>query len=224
MPLWVGAHGYWIETFGSGKKGDSLTVKLYFGDYPAGERMTGKSLDKMKDINVFVTAPDGGKHQLSMQQGNEYWVGRYLAAQKGVYAITGINDTRDVQDWSKHNLGVTRPIQYLRAWYSVGNSPAISPEVDLPLDMAVQHLRKDSYVLTLYKNGVPLVLTDVIFAPYGKPEDILKTDTSGNAYFTTAKDGLYIISADWIDKTPGVFKGKQYESVRYRIDYSFYKK
>lgn len=222
VPFVVSAHGYWIETKGTGKKGDTVTIKLYFGDYPAGERMTGKSLDKMKDIDVFVTAPDGGKYQIPMQQGNEYWLGHYIAEQKGTYTVTGVNDTRAVQDWTKHNLGITRPIQYLKASDIVGRASAPGL-AGLPLDVQVEHVKKDNYELTLYKNGKPLGVSDVVFAPYGKPEDILKTDEHGKAYFTSPDTGLYIISVDWIDKTPGTFKEKPYESVRHRLDYSFYK-
>jgi len=122
LPFGVWAHGYWIETEGTHKPGAAVVVKLYFGDYVAGERLSGKTLDKMKDIKVFVTTPKGDRQQVEMKQGEHYWEGVFLPQGDGAYLLTGINDVREVQDWTKHNLGIVRPIQYLQAVYTVVRS------------------------------------------------------------------------------------------------------
>ncbi len=221
LPLTGWAHGYWIETEGTHKAKKQVTVKMFYGEYAAGERTSGTPLDKMKDITVFVTDTKGVKKQIEMKQGKDYWEGTFVPETDGVYEITGINDVRDVQDWTQHKLGVVRPIQYLKAFYQVGKKAA-SAGAPLFLDIVTKKISADSFEIGIVKDGAALASQDVTVASFGGEEQILTTDANGKAVVKLAKPALYILSVDWIDKTPGQFREKAYETVRHRLDYSLY--
>lgn len=220
-PLNLLAHGYWIELEGPHKAKETLTIKLIFGDYHLAERLTGDKLDKMKDIKVFITLPDGSKQAIAMTQQNDCWKGTFVPQTDGNYTISGINDEREVQDWTKHGLGITRPVQYLKTVYTVGKKAAEHSSGDL-FDLRIQEKAKGHYEALLTKNNTPLDTCYItVVNPAGDEEEV-KTNREGKATFTTAKPGLHVISVEWIDKMPGTFKGKEYKTVRHRMDYTLY--
>jgi hypothetical protein len=50
----------------------------------------------------------------------------------------------------------------------------------------------------------------------------LSAGKDGKATFTSVGLALYLINAEWIDKTPGKFKEKEYATVRHQLDFSLY--
>lgn len=220
LPFITTAHGYWIELQGTHKINEPVTIQLYYGEYSLGERMSGKYLDKMKDIKVYVQLADGKKTQITMQQTDSFWAGSFTPTSNGTYVITGINDVRDVQDWTKHNLGITRPVQYLKAYYTVQKHKQNKSQ--LPLDLSVKNRSKGKFELTVLKNGEPIPEQKLLIASSDDGAEEYTTDTKGKLVVTLKNIGLYIISIDWIDQTPGSFNDKQYETVRHRLDYSLY--
>ncbi|HTN46791.1 MAG TPA: DUF4198 domain-containing protein [Flavipsychrobacter sp.] len=214
--LQLSAHGYWLELQGSGKAKKPCTIKMYYGDYPVGERLSGKTLDKMKDIKVYVLTPSGEKQSVTMTQMNDFWQGSFTPQAKGRYEIIGINDEREVQDWTKHHLGITRPVQYLKTTYAVGQ--AGEQQASLFLDMRVVRMDKTNYEVTLLKQGTALPAQKLVLAEFDKGETEFTTDVNGKINIKLDNPGLYILSVDWIDYTPGSFKGKNYETVRHRLD------
>ncbi len=219
LPFTAIAHGYWLETEGPHKAKKETTVKLYFGDYTAGEKVSGKSLDKMKDIKMSVITPAGEKQSIEMKQQEAYWEGTFTPQTDGTYEITGINDEREVQDWTKHHLGIVRPIQYLKTQYQVGKkaTPAQAP---LFLDVAIAQTSAKNYEVSIRKNGAPLEAQEVLLAAYGQKERVFNTDVNGKVVFNIDNPAWYVLSTEWIDKTPGEFKQKAYKTVRHRLDVS----
>ena len=221
FPLHLLAHGYWIELEGSHKIKETLTIKLIFGDYHLAEKLAGNKLDKMKDIKVFITLPDGSKQPVDMTQQNDCWKGTFVPQTEGNYTISGINDEREVQDWTKHGLGIVRPVQYLKTVYTVGKKGAEHPSGDW-FDLRVQQKANASYEALLTKINRPLDSCYITVVDPAGEENEVKTNKEGKATFAAARPGLHVISVEWIDKTPGTFKGKEYKTVRHRMDYTLY--
>lgn len=220
-PLAAHAHGYWIELVGNHKINEAVEVRLYYGDYPEGERLQGKYLEKMKDIKVYVRQGSAEQQPITMTRTNDYWTGSFVPNIKTTYEITGINNVREVQDWTRHHLGITRPIQYLKAYYTIGKKVEAIPNT-LYLNATITPLKKRRYTITLTKDGVPLPKQEVCITAYGTDAHYPDTDENGQTTVELQKKGLYILSVDWVDKTPGTFHNKKYETVRHRLDYSFY--
>jgi hypothetical protein len=214
------AHTYWITTEGSHKINDPVQVRIWFGEYITGELMSGKSLDKIKDIRMMVRFAGQSDMPLIMTQDTGYWKGSFIPAKEGSYEIIGINDTREVQDWTKHGFGIVRPVQYLKHIYRVGTVETAQSSGSF-LDIIMQN--KDSQQqLQLFKNGKPATNTKFFISRPDGEEVPVETDEKGIARFETPIPGLYIIGFEWVDKTAGRFLGKEYTGTRYRLDASFY--
>jgi hypothetical protein len=220
-PVTLWAHGYWIEVAGNHKVKEAVTIKLFYGEYVSGERLAGNYLDKMKDIKVYVSIPGAGKQEITMKQLAGYWEGIFIPEKEGSYEISGINDKREVQDWTKHNLGIVRPVQYLKTVYQVGSatSSLVSPAF---LDIKVETTDKNKYEVKLVKNDSAFRYAKITITHPAGWEKILSADKEGKASFTSVGQALYLVSVEWIDKTPGIFKEKAYETTRHQLDFSFY--
>lgn len=220
LPFAGFSHGYWMEVQGSHKLKEAVTVRLYYGEYSSGEKLSGKPLDKMKDIKVFALAPGGTKQEIAMKQLPDYWEGSFVPETEGTYQLNGINDTREVQDWTQHHLGITRPIQYLETSYQVGS--VITKRVSASF-LNVQWKAVDGhYEISVLKNNQPLAGAELTVSLFGKQEKVLRTDKEGKASFHAETPGVYLVGTEWIDQTPGSFKEKAYQTVRHKLDYSLY--
>ncbi|MDZ7878316.1 MAG: DUF4198 domain-containing protein [Saprospiraceae bacterium] len=221
LPMLTWAHGYWLEVAGATTKGSPVTVKIFYGEYASQIREEGDKLDKMSDIKVSVIAPDGSKKDLTMTQTKTHWEGIYTPTSDGCYQVVGINDTREVQDWAKHKLGVTRPIQYLRTQFTIGN-PEQATTHDAPLFLDVRsQINTNNIELYAVKDGKPMNKTKVrVVNPDGWLQDKF-SNAVGFVNVIPNKDGLYMVEIEWIDPNPGVFKGKNYETVRHKCALTF---
>lgn len=220
-PLSLFAHGYWIETEGSHKVNEPVIIRLFFGEYTLGDRLSGSTLDKMKDIRVFVRIPGAGQQPVAMKQLTDYWEGTFIPQAEGSYEIIGINDEREVQDWNRHGLGIVRPVQYLKTVYQVG--AAVTPASSSAfLDVVVSKVDEKTYTVQGFKNNAVFASQNIVVTHPGGEETVLNTDKDGKATFTAEKAGLYLVDVEWIDTIPGQFKGKNYETVRHKLDFSLY--
>lgn len=217
LPLLTMAHGYWLETKGSGKVGEPVKVLLFYGEYASEIREKGNKLDKMVDILVSVIDPKGERVSIKMAQTETHWEGDFTANQEGNYQIIGINDTREVQDWHKHKLGITRPVQFVRTNYLVGNTELTSVKNYQFLDI-IPNRQGEFVAITAYKDGQLLPNTSIkIINPQTWEKTKVSNERGKITFLPTAK-GMYLVEIEWIDKTPGTFKGKSYETIRYKSE------
>lgn len=214
LPFLVQAHGYWLELVGNGKPGADVTVKIFFGEYENNIREKGASLAGMKEFRAYVIDPAGQQQSIALTQTETCWEGRFKPAKSGHYQVFGVNDTRDVQDWTRHGLGVVRPIEYLRADYMAGSGMAAAnakPQTDL--DVLARN-ESGQVVLTAFAKRQPLAKTKLTIQNPQGWEKTLTTDAGGVARFTPSGPGLYIVEAGQMDKTPGQYQGKDYPAIR----------
>jgi hypothetical protein len=88
--------------------------------------------------------------------------------------------------------------------------------------MNISKTAANNYEVAVTKNGKKLAEQSINIASYGGGEKAVTTDKKGKATVTLEKPGVHVLSVEWIDKTPGEFKGKKYETVRHILDYSLY--
>ncbi len=221
LPYVAFSHGYWLETEGTGKVGEEVKVYLVYGEYASDKRENGERLDKMADILVSVIAPDGQKQDLKMSQTHTRWEGGFVPLQEGVYQIIGINDSRGVQDWHKHKLGITRPVQYVRTHFVVGTTNNLSSKNIQFLDI-IPTSQGEFVAITAYLDGKPMANASIkIINPHTWEKTLLSNDR-GRVTFFPPVGGMYLAEIEWIDKTPGEFKGKAYETIRYKSETSIF--
>ena len=216
LPLLSMAHGYWIEVKSNNKMGQSVQIQLFFGEFASQMTEKGKTLDKMDDIKVCVIDEKGNKTDVLMKQTETHWEGDFTPSSNGVYQVLGINDTRGVQDWKKHNLGITRPIQYIRTTFIVGDEKNVQSQFQ-PLDVVAQK-NGEAYLLTAVKANIPFQKTKLsIINPEGWT-NVKYTNQNGEASFKPNMKGIYMVELEWIDKTEGVYKEVKYESIRHKCN------
>ncbi|MDZ7936334.1 MAG: hypothetical protein U5M51_15495 [Emticicia sp.] len=216
LPILSIAHGYWLEVQGSGKVNEPAKIQIFYGEFENQRRETGKLLDKMSEIKIFILDVQGNKTEILMSQTNTHWEGVFTPKIVGFYQIIGINDTREVQDFTKHNLGIIRPVQYLRTNYQVGelaDEQTAANALDILLKQSGENL-----MLSIWKENEAFAKTKVkIINPEGWVKEKM-TNENGKIQIKTNMKGLYLVELEYIDKTAGSFKGKPYETVRYRCE------
>lgn len=210
------AHGYWLEVVGSGKVNEAAKIQIFFGEFENQKRETGKLLDKMSEIKIYVLDAQGNKVEVPMTQTNTHWEGIFTPKTDGLFQIIGINDTREVQDFTKHGLGIVRPVQYLRTIYQVGEGAGEQSVANL-MDALVKQVG-DNIMISTWKENQTFAKTKVrIINPEGWMKEKL-TNENGKAQIKSNMKGLYLVELEYIDKIAGNFKGKNYQTVRYRCE------
>lgn len=216
LPILSMAHGYWLEVVGSGKVNEAAKIQIFFGEFENQKRETGKLLDKMSEIKIYVLDEKVGKIEVMMTQTNTHWEGVFTPKSDGLFQIIGINDTREVQDFTKHNLGVVRPVQYLRTTYQVGEGAGEQSVANL-MDALVKQVGDNIMVSTWKENQAFAKIKVRIINPEGWMKEKL-TNENGKTQTKSNMKGLYLVELEYIDKTAGNFKGKDYQTVRYRCE------
>lgn len=210
------AHSYWIDFVGQPQKNVPLEIRLYYGEYAEKKMEAGRPLDKMKDIRLWAVTPSGDSISISTQQTEAYWLAYFTPETDGEYQILGINDTRGVQNWKAHNLGIVLPKQYLRKNFTVGEVQTASAKL-LYLDTDVIQ-KGDVYQLQLFKDGKPFRSHKItIINPDGWTKQ-KTTDRMGICSFEANTPGMYLIETEWLDESPGVYKEIAYERVRHTFN------
>ena len=212
FPILVSAHGDWLEVKGSGKVGEPTKIQLVFGAYENQERVKGAKIAFLKDFTVYVMDAKGIKTTLEMTQTETCFEGTFTPTSEGLFQIIGINEVREVVDWTVHGFDVLRPTEYLRTQYVVEKSTENASEQGF-LDVIPTKMNED-IKLTAFKNkGINPKAKLTITNPEGW-EKIKFTDAKGEAIFKPNMKGMYMVEMEYLDKTAGNFKGKDYKMVR----------
>ena len=212
FPILASAHGDWIEVKGTGKVGEPAKIQLFFGAYENQERIQSPKNAFLKDFTVYVLDAKGNKNAIEMKQTETCFEGTFTPTSEGLFQVIGVNEVREVVDWTVHGFDVLRPTEYLRTQYIVGKSTDNATAQGF-LDVIPTKMN-DEIKLTAFKNKAlnpkaKLVITN----PEGW-EKVKYTDAKGEAVFKPNMKGTYMIETEFVDKTPGSFKGKEYKMVR----------
>lgn len=217
-PLLSEAHSYWLELKGSGKVGQPMTVQCFFGELENGLREKGTMLNNMKAFTASVLQPDGTTVPLTLIPAENCYQAHFTPKLAGTYQVLLVNDTRAVQDLTKHHLGIVRPRDYLRAICQVGNGP-LSANPRYYLDVIPQDIPAvgKPTVLLITKDGAAYANAPVkLTSPDGK-QTKQTADASGRLTLTPTGAGQYVVDVDFLDKTPGQYEGKDYEAIRNKM-------
>lgn len=215
LPLLTQAHSYWLELKGSGKVGEPMTVQCYFGELENGLREKADKLAGIKAFTASVLLPDGSTQPLALAPAENCYQAQFTPGQAGTYQVLLVNDTRAVQDWTNHKMGIVRPREYLRAVCQVGGG-SLSAKPVYYLDVTPQTGLAAGQPATLLvtKDGAAYANAPVkLTTPDGK-QTKQTADANGRLTLTPNGAGQYVVDVDFMDKTPGQYQGKAYQAVR----------
>ncbi len=203
------AHYLWIEHSTDGPK-------LYFGEAEAllKEKSPGK-LDSIKAPQAFVMDEKSGNYEaVSIKREAEYFA---IDHKKGASAVVIVEESLDVRDLSKNALGFAKSNYYARH-----HQPAIENSTDSPLALDVQGSKPNQ--LTVLYRGQPLKDAKLyVIAPNTWMQEH-ETNSRGMVNINTPWRGQYVVHVVHVDKTPGEFAGKKYDTLRNHLTYSFIQK
>lgn len=228
------AHFMWIETENMASPEKEHPVAVYFGEYSEFLREeTGGRLDTLDGVTLHVVDPKRVHHEIQLKKNHNSFEGTLPPCMPGRYAVTAHQAQAGVQDLTKHDIGIVKPMFYARTefvCYADGRVGERQPDPQASLDLeviplshgldlarkSVSHRLGGEIVLKILFKGNPLAARQVlVHSPIGWDKE-LHTDSQGIASFTAAWPGRYVVEVDYQEKTPGQFKEKPFEAVRHR--------
>ncbi|MCA6067872.1 hypothetical protein JI747_011825 [Chryseobacterium sp. RG1] len=215
------ADGYWLELQGSGKKGDTLMIKVRYGGVNESKERyikSGEDLNKMKDFIVTVISPAGKKSDITIQQKKDFWIGYYIPKTDGTYHVFAVDEKLPVVEREDQKQNI-KPTQYLHTTYTIGKKneqKMIMPYLNLDVN-----LKNKEAVISAYIDGKPVEKGTPLRVFLPDNQDIkLNTDENGKAVLPGLLKGQYLIRLDKTIEHEDIFEGKKYFAERHRCDYT----
>lgn len=213
-------HYLWIELGSSVKKGELQEVRIFYGEYNEGVReIRGGRLEEVAGILAWIIAPDGKQVPLTLTTEDKFYKGTFTPQVNGKYTVVAVNTVREVVDWSKHGIGIVRPVYYTYREIVVGQETAVPVNVPQEAMLRVSTAKEKNSFTIMFK-GQPLAKAKVLFHAPNEWSKELSTDENGVVTFEPLWKGHYIIECIYPEKSPGTFKGKDYEAIRHRATLS----
>lgn len=204
------AHYLWIE------QAESQHKRLYFGEVEEGLReKTGGRLDEIKGPKAWALDVGGRRHELQTARAADHFD---LGVNKSEAPVIAEESGYDVKDWSRHGIGVVKPMFYARY---APLKPAAEFTPELTLD--VLPIRKGGDTFAVYFRGRPLAEAKVtVIAPNTWMQQH-RTSTEGLVKVNAPWRGPYVLDVVYLENVPGEFKGSKYNAVRHRATLTFVK-
>jgi hypothetical protein len=229
------AHFIWIETPSENDRKKEQKAALYFGEYQEFLREeAGGRLDLVDAVKAWAIDPKGTRQALSLEKKTNHFVSTLSpSCLPGRYHILAENTEAEVQDLTKHDIGIVKPQFYARGQFFCVEDGRISErekeveqafEMDIiPISKGVNLVKGDlaprlggEVVVKVYFKKEPLAKTALlVHSPLGWDKE-MHTDSQGIASFTPLWPGQYVLELVHLEKAPGEFKGKKYNAVRHR--------
>jgi hypothetical protein len=217
--LFASAHALWIETDSRGAKGKAHSAAIYFGEYAGNERDTVAGwFSNLKDVQLFVTVPDGTKKQVALKDATDHYTGSFTPETDGAYILSVAHTVADIYGNAKIEYYATATV-----FVGAASNTALKTATHVSIVPAAEmpQSRKETPV-TVYSSGAALTAAKVVVA---SPEGWVKTtqsDQAGRAVFTPLGEGRYMLEAVLTDKTPGMHNGKPYQAVTHLVTHCVY--
>jgi hypothetical protein len=207
LPWTAGAHYLWIESSTPDQ------ARVYFGEVAEGVReKAGGRLDERDAIQARLEQVSKAARPLTLTKKEDHFS---LTNQDHAGWLIVQDLAGKVQDWSKSDIGIVKPMFYGRAAVA-GKVSATKPT--LTLDILPDP--SNPHELQVFFNQQPLPKAKVlIYAPNQWMQEF-QTDEAGKVKISTPWPGLYVLDVIYKERTPGEFEGTKYEAIRHRATFS----
>ncbi|WP_295116487.1 DUF4198 domain-containing protein [uncultured Chitinophaga sp.] len=212
--LFASAHAVWIETSFTGTKNKSQEVRVYLGEYADGVRdNVDKWFSNMKDVQLFVTAPNGDRQPVTLKANGNHLLGSFTPSADGTYTLSIAHTVATIYSENK--------IEYYATATVVTGKPSVSPlsgVTALSVVPALQTAKKQQPVpVSLFSDKQPLEKGKVeVISPLGWIKT-LYTDEKGAASFSPIEAGQYLLEASRNEKVTGTLNDKPFKSVSHIV-------
>ncbi|MEJ5055539.1 DUF4198 domain-containing protein [Sphingobacterium sp. MYb382] len=200
------AHAVWLESQPVGQKGQAHIVRVYYGEFEAGEVESIK--DWYSDLNTLtlqLTAPNGSTQPLSLVDKGDYFEATFTPAVDGVYQVFTRHATKDLGGETRYEFVAQAAVQVGKANQkgniSLGNQLTVEPKI---------FKVKDKVSILLTADGKPLADKEVAVMSATGWHKNYKTDQNGRILVETTWSGRYVVEFSNMEKNGGEWYGKNY--------------
>jgi len=214
------AHALWIETASAGSKGTAHDVKIYYGEFAAGERdVPEKWYSDVKDFSLWLVAPDGQKTKLETVAGAAFYSSSFTPEKDGVYTLMVSHEAAELGGTTKYHF-------ISSAHVAVGKTTQVDAGQNanvLKVYPENQEVFKKNKSVKLYAqlNGQPLANKSVSIASSSGWTKEFKTDSKGMIEFSPLWSGRYVAEAQHYTETNGQHNGKDFHAAWIGSTFSF---
>jgi hypothetical protein len=212
------AHALWIETPATGKVGQKLIIKVFYGEYAdLGRDSVSAWYSDVENFSLWMVGPDEQKVQLDLTRGSDYFEASFIPARNGSYTLMLSHEAKD--------LGGTTKYHFLSsAVVCVGKAAAVASQnsntLRLHAENAITPKVKQPIRMSIYLGQAAAVKKAVtVFSPTGWSKEFY-TDEKGSFEFIPLWSGRYVIEVTDTDKTPGTHHGKDFKATWRGATYS----
>ncbi len=220
------AHYIWIEAENRAEMNQEQIIKIYYGEFNEGLReIKGGRLEELEGIQSWVIDPNGQKSDLKVTKRDNYYEVRFTPSSPGKHTIMAVNTVREVVDWSKHGIGVVKPVYYASKEITVGdNVKKQLVQINEYSDMVIvpsENNDSSQPTFQLLFKGKPFAETKLFVHAPNEWSKEYKTDENGVFGFDPLWKGVYVMECIYKEEKEGVFVEKKYEAVRHRATYTY---
>ncbi|KUJ61264.1 hypothetical protein AR687_13840 [Flavobacteriaceae bacterium CRH] len=215
------ASAYWIDIKGTHKINEPVNIELCYGsmdEFGVRHRDTGKELQLAGDFRMRIIDSKGIEQELQLIIQKDCWRATFIPKNEGQYRIIGINDKHPVVDRSASGGENILPIDYISAFYNVGNLIITDYHPLQMLDLVIVS-EKEKIIIKAFYDGKPTKSGTKlrVFNPENWEKEIV-LNKDGEAVFYPTMKGLYIIRQDWIEPDSGTYQNVAFKSKRHRCN------
>jgi uncharacterized GH25 family protein len=230
------SHFIWLETPALAEVGRDHPVNLFYGEYADQlKEEAGKRLEEVNGLRAFYLDAQGKQIELKADKVTKGYTSSFRPASPGLHQMLAVNDVKEVVDFSKYDIGIVKPVYYSRAFIyakdrnsnSAPSYESVKPLHDLdilpltnPAESNTFRLNEKVKLGVFFKKAGLTKAKINVFAPNGWMKEI-DCNEKGEAECLPAWEGLYVIECIYKERTPGEYKGKNYEAIRHRAILSF---
>jgi uncharacterized GH25 family protein len=213
------AHALWIETASNGKVGQKQTVKVFYGEYVAGERdSVAKWYSDVEEFTLWLVGPDQKKTQLTLMLGVNHFEGSFTPEQNGTYTLVVSHEAKELGGTTKYHFLSTADVLVGKPKPEAQQNPNV---LQLHADDAVAaKVNKPLQLKAFLKDAPTKKKTISVFSPSGWAKELM-TNEEGVVEFTPLWAGRYVFEVTDMDKIPGLHYGKDYKATWKGATYSF---
>ncbi|MES2627571.1 MAG: DUF4198 domain-containing protein [Bacteroidota bacterium] len=206
------AHALWIETSQAGKQGVAQEIRVYYGEYAAGElEEVSKWYSDVASFSLWLVTPSGQKTQLKTTSKDNHHQATFVPFEKGQYIVTVVHQAKDLGGSTKYEFSSNAVVTIESPTLQI-DPKAIPNGIVISAKESKTHELNQPVVVLAHLNGIPMANQNVsIMSPEGWSKEY-KTNEQGELTFTPIWKGRYVIEVSHTDKTPGEHNGQPYKA------------
>ncbi|WP_028376801.1 DUF4198 domain-containing protein [Leeuwenhoekiella sp. MAR_2009_132] len=217
------AHYLWLETSAKGNLNESQEVQVFFGEYAYGvvEEAQGEAFKGVRDFKLWLVDPSGKKHLLKTTAKADHYSAEFTPKVDGVYLVYLENQNIDVLDYTQYDFGIFKPVYKTFKQVNVNSEESVNPAL-FTEGLVIKELQNDSneVKLQVLYNGSPLNKAEATVSMLDLWTKKITTDENGIISYAKPFNTKYIVEVTHNEKTPGAFKGVDYEFIWHCATYT----